>query len=229
MSTDRLEIICRPLDRWPREFTPDETYYGGRRVRPFKTSFDKTRRLLTAELRHLETSAAIVQVAVAEPEISVTTGWPNADVKPEHPGVIVAADTKHGALKWLCDACAKWTDNVHAIVLTLERLRLADLYGVTGKGEQYSGWKMLPGPITAGAGGAPVPTMSIDAAAVFVAGAAGLNVTAHQVLLSRPAWDKVYRVAAQLLHPDMTGGKPSDDWRRLQDAKQLLDGLHNKR
>jgi hypothetical protein len=64
--------------------------------------------------------------------------------------------------------CVKWTDNVHAIALTLERLRLADLYGVTSRGEQYAGWKMLPGPITAGPGAAP--TMSMEDAARFAAG-----------------------------------------------------------
>lgn len=221
MSTDRLEILCRPLERWPRDLRTV------RKTAPFRTPFDKTQRMLASELRHLEATTAIVQIAVTERQISVTTGWPNADTKPAHPGVIVAADTKFGALKWLCDACRDWTANVHAIVLTLERLRLADLYGVTGKGEQYAGWKMLPGPITASAGSAAAPQMNIEQAAAFVANAAGLEVTASQVLRSKPAWERVYRVAAKLLHSDAGGG--IDDWRRLQDAKQLLDGLHNKR
>lgn len=219
-----MEIITRPLDRWPRDFTPDETYVGGRKSRPFKTTFDKTLRILKHELRALDATTVVIQVALqSERDISVVTGLPRADAKFHHPGVIIAADTRHGALKWVCDACVKWTDNVHAIALTLERLRLADLYGVTSKGEQYTGWKMLPGPITAAAG----PTMSIEAAARFVAGLTAGMYTPEQIIKHRAMWTAAYRLAAETAHPDKGGY--AEMWKQLQDAKTLLDGLHQGR
>lgn len=213
-----LEIITRPLDRWPREFTQ------GRKSRPFKTAFQATLRKLRHELAELGTTTAVLQVAVAEPEISVTTGFPRGDRRPSHPGIILAADTKHGPLKWVCDDCADWTDNLHAIALTLERLRLADRYGVSGRGEQYSGWKMLPGPITAGGG---TTTMSIEDAARFVVGQAGVRSPYHSLLNSRESYEANYRRAARKLHPD-AGGDPYL-WTKLQDAKRILDNLHMRK
>jgi hypothetical protein len=219
-----MDIITRPLDRWPREFTPDETYIGGRKARPFKTSFDRTVRILKHELRELEATTVVLQVAVVtERDISVTTGLPRADARLQHPGVIVAADTKHGALKWACDACVKWTDNVHAIALTLERLRLADLYGVTSKGEQYTGWKMLPGPITATA-----KTMSIEEASRFVSGLTAGAFAPEQIIKHRTVWTSAYRDAADRAHPDRESGS-AEVWGKLQDAKTLLDSLHQGR
>jgi hypothetical protein len=119
--------------------------------------------------------------------------------------------------------CRRWTDNLHAIALTLERLRLADLYGVTKRGEQYAGWKMLPGPITAAAG--QKPTMSIDAAARFVAGLTGADAPA--LIRNRATWEKAFREAARMCHPDKA---PQDGrWEQLEQAAQLLNGLHSKK
>lgn len=210
-----MELLCRPLENWPREFTAER-----QRRNPFRTNFEKTRRKLLQELGKLEAHTVVVQIAFPEREISPVTGWPRADRSPEHPGVIVNADTKHGALKWVCDAFEEWTANVHAIALTLDRLRRAELYGVTRKGEQYIGWRLLPGPITAAA-----TTMSIEAAARFVSQHA--DVGADRLIKSRAAWEKAYRTASRKLHPDAGGAQ--NDWKQLQDASQLLNGLHSRK
>lgn len=214
----KTNLIFHPIDVWPRPPT------APRRRSPFKMTFEKTLRILRAELGRLDASTAIVQAGFSEREISSATGLPRADRRPGHPGIIVAADTKYGALKWACDACVDWTDNVHAVALTLERLRLADLYGVTRRGEQYSGWKMLPGPITA-VGAAP--TMSIDAAARYVAGMIP-SATSAAILSSRKEWERVKRAAVKSgVHPDH-GGTP-ETWAKFTDASTLLDSLHNRK
>lgn len=53
-------------------------------------------------------------------------------------------DTKKGSLRFPCDTYISWEDNLRAIVLTLERLRAIDRYGVTQHAEQYKGWNALP-------------------------------------------------------------------------------------
>jgi hypothetical protein len=58
--------------------------------------------------------------------------------------VTVAFDSKHGSLKYTADKFATWQENLRAIALGLEALRKVDRYGVTTRGEQYTGWKALP-------------------------------------------------------------------------------------
>lgn len=212
-----MQIQARPLEIWPRPLTKS------RRRSPFKTSWDKTVRNLRYELARLEATAVILRLAVREADISVTTGLPRADRPPAHPGVIIAADTKFGALQWLCDEFTSWTANVHAIALTLKRLRLADLYGVTRSGEQYKGWKMLPGPITASA---DAPTMTMEAAARFVANYT--NFAPADVLAKRAIWEKANRAVAKRLHPDVPGHDAAN-WKMYQDAAALLNHYHARR
>jgi hypothetical protein len=225
-----VQLTFRPLEGWPGELTPDHE----RRPKPFKTGLDRTLGLLRFELGHLGATLAVVQTAHAERDISVTTGRPRPDRPPRHPGVIVAADTRHGAAKWVCDDCERWSDNIHAITLTLERLRLADLYGVTKRGEQYRGFKMLPGPITSAAAG-----MSIEQAARFVAELLSAQSdaivmmnpygSAADLVRSKKEWEKARRAAAKLLHPDRShGDAQAARWAKFQEACQLLDGLHNR-
>jgi hypothetical protein len=188
-----LQIICRPLDGWPGQLLDAKARESGG---TFKMPFDRRVRKLRDELRRIGTSVAMIGTAHRESEISVTTGWPRADRQPQHPGVMVAADTKFGALKWYTDHFRDWTDNLHAIGLTLERLRLADLYGVTNRGQQYAGWKMLPGPITASG---PSSILTMEKAAAFVAeqaNRAGFNVSAHLILTHKKDWQQAYRQVA---------------------------------
>jgi hypothetical protein len=215
----KMQIFTRPLDRWPRDITTM------RKVRPFRTNWTGTWQKIRHELRCLEARTVILQLAIDEKDISTVSGLPRDDRMPRHSGVIIAADTKHGALKWVCDDCVRWRDNVHAIALTLERLRLADLYGVTKSGEQYAGWKMLPGPITAVDGGSE-NHMTLDAAARFVAGLAG--VAPGPLLAGRGNWVTAYRAAAKTVHADRAGHDPKK-WKQLEDAAKLLNDLHSRR
>lgn len=141
---------------------------------------------------------------------------------------MIAADTKYGSLKWTCDQFRDYWDNLHAIALTLERLRLADLYGVTKRGEQYSGWKMLPGPITATQSGA-MRVMTMEDAARFVSQCTAGAFSAAQLLKDKSAWQQAYRIAVKDIHPDMAGQQSDGGWDKLQEAAQLLNSLHNRK
>jgi len=84
----------------------------------------------------------------------------------------------------------------------LERLRLADRYGVTKNGEQYTGWRALPPPIPA------APPMDLREAFIFFGSPAAAE------------FNDRYRELAKRFHPD-TGGRP-DDWLRFQRASEIL-------
>jgi hypothetical protein len=87
----------------------------------------------------------VIEAQFTEDEIRLD-GRPRAGARPAFPGVIVSFDSKHGPLRFCCDDCVDWMDNVRAIALTMNYLRGADRYGVTKDGEQYKGWKALPPP-----------------------------------------------------------------------------------
>jgi hypothetical protein len=214
-----MEYKFRPIDKWPRAMTPGKE----RRVSPFKTSLDKTWRQLDAELRHLKAKEPIVvQVALDEKYIRLD-GRPRADAPdPKHPGVIIAFDAKIGGanpapLKFVCDACTRWQDNIRAITLTLERLRLADLYGVTKAGEQYTGWRALPGPIIT------PPAMTVEEAARSVGHAIGI-IDDASIIGSVETFKMSYRAACAKLHPDAGGNAAA--WQQLQQAADVLKRHH---
>ncbi len=130
----------RTLTTWPRKQTAS-------RVRgQFKAGYLQTLELIDKELFNLGARSAVIQLAILEDEIRKGDGMPRADYRPWHPGVVISFAGKHGPLQFACDHCRDWESNLRAIALTLERLRMADLYGVTQKGEQYKGWQSLPAP-----------------------------------------------------------------------------------
>lgn len=95
-------------------------------------------------------------------------------------------------------------------------------YGVTKRGEQYTGWKQLPG-------GTPMSApMTVEAAAKFLAehGNQSLIELGGWANLARPQYvaerEHAYRAAARRLHPDAGGN--TEDFQRLQEAKRVLDG-----
>lgn len=215
-----IEVTFRPIDVWPGDRTrhPDQA--------PFSAVWSKTLRLLSDELEHLRAKHVVVQLALPESAIRLD-GWPKADARPDHPGVILAFDSQHGPLKYATDRFSGgrwrsggetlpgWQCNLRAIALGLEALRKVDRYGITKRGEQYTGWKALGGGIAVG------PTMSLeDAARLLIAGAGSVN-TVREVLEHEFVRNEIYRMAAKKLHPDVGG--TTEDFQRLQEAKQLLD------
>jgi hypothetical protein len=152
-------------------------------------------------------------------------GWIRADARPRSPRVVVAL--RHPTLGWLryhCDqyttgpysAQPSWQANVRAIALSLEALRAVDRHGVTGKGEQYLGFKQLP------ASTSPVVATVEDAAAVL---ADESDETDEAVLTDVDAFRRAYRAAVRATHPDREGGT-ADAFHRVQAARRLLDVHH---
>lgn len=222
-----MNLIVRPLERWPREFTPASR----RKSRPFmrSNSTDAWRReaipwadtveLLERELRFLRVTTAVLQLAIAERDVR-HDGWVRADARPSHPGAIVAFEAPgKGPLSYACDAFDHWHDNVRGIAKGLEALRLVQRYGIAASGEQYVGWRAI-------GSGTPMPaaTMTLEAAARFLiehGEFGGEEASVEDLLDAGPdVIGAYYRAAAKKLHPD-AGGDPVA-FRRLGDARDLL-------
>ena len=125
-----------PIVRWPSESTRN------RKRSPFRGGWTSTSQLMEKELRQLRAKNVVLQMAVTHDDIRID-GWIRASASPSHPGVIVTFDSIHGPLSYPCDMFTDWQANVRAIGLALEALRKVDRYGVTKRGEQYTGWKRL--------------------------------------------------------------------------------------
>lgn len=100
--------------------------------------------LLRKEVAHLRKpgTPVVLQIAMREQDFRID-GMPRARAVPRHPGVILSIESRHGALSYPCDRFDRWQDNVRAIALGLEALRKVDRYGITKRGEQYTGWRAI--------------------------------------------------------------------------------------
>lgn len=216
-------IRFRPLQTWLRPFTKE------RRNSPFTAGYKDTLDKLENEIEQLSGKNVVIQLAITEDDLR-QDGWPRASARPTHPGVIVTFDCRHGALSFACDEFQNspgkqgWQANIRGIALTLERLRLVDLYGVTKSGEQYTGWKALPA--------APEPTAAqthspeVVAANVLLRACGGSYNGEHvrRVLSERDYFKAVYRQAAQKTHPDSGGSHQAAQ--QVNTAAEILKRRH---
>jgi hypothetical protein len=216
MSFYDMRAKFRPIDTWPAAETKS------RQWAPFRASWSQTTELLGRELRHLNAKNILCLMALRERDIRLD-GYPRADARPSHPGVILAFDSIHGPLKYACDRFTDWQDNVRAIALGLEALRKVERYGITKRGEQYVGWRAL-------ASGTE-PVMTVETAARVVAdfayrlgGGPHAYGAASRILESADELKARYREAARGVHPDSGGS--TKDFQRLQEAKRILDAHH---
>lgn len=205
MSTWPPGITIRPITAWPGQLT------RGRRRAPFFAKWHTTLADLKRELRQLQARNTVLQVAMADRDFRVD-GYPRADRRPEHPGVILSFDSKHGPLSYPCDTYTDWTDNLRAIALAMEALRAVDRYGVTRRGEQYAGWKALP----PGAGSTSSSGFATADEALRWMRAFDQTVPDAETLLPRD----LYRRLAKRLHPDAGGDRTT--WDQLDEARGLL-------
>lgn len=209
-ATKGLQYTFRPIEHWPKEETPDRD----RRRAPFKATYSATLKKLETELQHLGADIAVIQAAVDEGDVR-KDGLLRAYARPRHSGIIVAFQSKHGWLQFACDCFDRWEANLRGIALTLERLRMADLYGVTKSGEQYRGWQALPGPAT-GDNSGPITKRSVAVRYL----AAVLNCSIGDVEADPAA---AIRRAERQTHPDGPSGD-AKEFQRVQEAKGVLLG-----
>jgi hypothetical protein len=194
----------RPLGQWTGPATPA----GSRKQATFKATYPATLDLLFREAGKLGARDLVLQVDVSERYIR-TDGLPYANARyGSNPGVVISFASHHGPLRYATDAYTEWQDNLRAIALSLEALRAVDRYGVSKRGEQYTGWRALP----AGNGSRHFTS----------AGEALRWMQAQDELEGQQlAPGALYRKLARRMHPDTaTGSQP--EWNQLDSARQLL-------
>lgn len=162
----------------------------------FKATWSETITLLERELHMLRAEQIVIEADFREQDLRID-GLPRQNARrPSFPGVRLAFDSLHGPLIYATDAFTLWEHNVRAIALTLESLRRVDRYGVTGSGEQYTGWRQ----IEAAADG----ELSVDEARELLDFYGG------------------YAHAVKVTHPDRPGGN-RDAFERVQRARKVLE------
>lgn len=206
----------RPLGAWTEGNTEDR-----RRRSTFKATWSDTLRLLRRELAHLDAQNVVIQADFHERDLRIDGTGPRADARqPLHPGVRVAFDSRHGPLTYATDSCEFWQHNVRSIALGLAALRAVDRYGVTRRGEQYTGWAQLgPGAATPMNG-----AMSRDEAFALVVRLhpAALSTTDVADLAADPdLLRRVFRLARAQVHPDRNDGD-GRAFLRLEQAGRAL-------
>ena len=182
---------------------------GQRKVATFRATYPATLELLFREAEKLGAKHLVLQVDIRERDIR-TDGLPRANARHgENPGVIVSFESRFGPLRYATDVYTDWQDNLRAIALSLEALRAVDRYGVSKRGEQYTGWKALP----AGSGSAPFTTSQA---------AIRWMLTTLRDLGDYEGGEPrdVYRRLAKRLHPDT--GADRAEWDKLDAARNLL-------
>lgn len=201
----------RPLGRW----TDLETT-SRRGAHLFKAGWDATLSLLEYEIGCLNGADPVV-IQVDAPEGMIRRdGMLHARAKVGHPGVVISFQSKHGPLRYATDAYERqysygldgWQANVRAIALALEALRAVDRYGVTKRGEQYTGWRAIE---------APAPAFATPATA-----AAWMREYAQEIGIEWGGLEsrELYRRMARRMHPDT--GAPRAEWDRLDEARRVL-------
>jgi hypothetical protein len=176
-------------------------------------NYDETLDLLDKELRMLGVRKAVIQVDLPESKIRLD-GLPYAGARPEYQGIIFSFESKYGPLRYMTDVFDSWQDNLRAIALGLEALRKVDRYGITKKGEQYTGWKQLPASIEENIGG-------IENAAKILSRYSGFD--EPLILRDKEIYKKAYRATALKLHPDKGGDIGS--FTTLQKVKLMFENF----
>jgi hypothetical protein len=212
-----MQYRLRPIGTsWTDPVTSDDQ----RRQSLFKATWQDTLNRLFDEVDWLGGAGPVViQADLEEKDLRLDGGLrANAKVG-DFPGVIVSFDSRFGPLRYATDMhvagwnwkrMKSWQHNVRAVALALESLRAVDRYGVSKRGQQYTGWRAIA---------APAPTFaSADEAFRWMRKYAAdeLNLVIEGDLTPK----KLYRAMAMKMHPDQ--GHPRADWDRLDEARRML-------
>lgn len=194
----KLGITLRPFDNPPA---------SGGVYSPFDATLSATLEVLERELRMLDARVIVLQVGYREQDLRLD-GMPRANATMTHSAVALSFESKWGPLRYETNEFVKrgwsggdgWQQNLRAIALGMEALRKVDRYGVSKRGEQYTGWKQLTQTTD------PIQRMTAAEARAYLDDVWGGDATA----------------ALRATHPD-TGGDP-DEFRKVQRARELLRG-----
>ena len=183
-----MEVTFRPIEEWPEAgFEPQRARERSR----FDTEYPDQMALLKYELGRLGAEALVIRLALSDRDIR-RDGFPRANARPDHPGVVVEwqiGGTWYGRYN---DKYDHWHDCMFAIAKTLEALRGVERWGSVEGGEQYEGMRLE----------IEAPGSTENAARELLDSYGGLN------------------TALMATHPDR-GGDPGE-FRRVQDAREVL-------
>lgn len=213
-----LEYRHVRIHQWPGKFTAyhwrKDTVFKDKKNKPMPLS--DTFAILETEMRFLNGKNVILQTAHTGARDFRQDGRLRADARrPEHPGVILTFDSKHGALSYPCDHFHDWESNLRAVAFHLQNVRHSQLYGVGAHGEAYKGFAALP---------APAPPTDRETAIRTILKAAGRDVTPGICLtISEPSLRAAIVEAIQ----QCTGadGGDSELLARVQAARDVLRGV----
>lgn len=220
-----------PIVTWPGPVT------AKKRKALFSAKWPDTLKLLERELQKLGATNVVIQAHCDGKQIR-QDGMLRSDAKVTEPGVVVSFNSKYGSLSYPCDTFTTWHDNVRAVAVSLEKLRAVDRYGVTKRGEQYSGWARLPGPQVSTEVGTvhqvkpPLDAAKLRARALAYLATNGsilascLPGVVDEILANVAMYDHYLREARKNCHPDRNRGDDSR-WKRLEEIKQVLDAHHS--
>jgi hypothetical protein len=116
------------------------------RPSPFSANWGTTVGELRRELRLHGARLAVMELDLREQDFRMD-GLPRGDRTARSPGVRLSfkatAVPGQPNLRYEAVEFSKWQENVRALALGLESLRRVDRYGISKRGEQYTGWKAL--------------------------------------------------------------------------------------
>lgn len=194
----------------------DRTAFTGRhKPSPFSARWTDTEQLLLREVKALRGRDLVLEVDVLDGQIR-NDGRLYARAQVRTPAVRVAFESMHGPLTYATDLFPTWQDNVRAIALGLEALRRVDRYGITKRGEQYAGWKALPG----GNGGEP-SHMTADEAWSILGSYQPKNIAEWRLSHTQAELAAALRKARGANHPDRRKGDRTL-WDKVEQAAQVL-------
>lgn len=200
------DLQTRPIDQWPGQLRRARD----RKRAPFRAGYGRTLGDLARELNHLRAKSSVLLMAL-QPEDIRLDGRPRAGTKPAHPGIILVIETPTRPMRFPCDTYDDWGDNLRAIVLALAALRAVDRYGVTERGEQYTGWAQLPSP-NGDHWDRTAAQRFIESTLGYQPGTSNWNNAAFV--------DAAIRAAERKTHPDHGGD--AGEFNKVQQARRLL-------
>lgn len=196
-------------------------FTGEHRPSNFGVNYSQMIQLLDRELWFLDGENVVIEIDVTESQIR-NDGLPRADAKAASPACRLAFDSNQGPLIYATDAFVRrsykrgvmehdWQHNLYAIAKSLEALRLVDRYGVTGTGQQYTGFKAL------GAGIAmPASHMTSTDAVNVLTEQAGRRIDTDGI-----GPHELYKHARRAAHPDHNDGDHTL-WSKVEEAGRVL-------
>lgn len=196
-----IDARFKSIKSWPKKPTP-----ATERRNRFRSSWQQTLDLIEAELSKLKAGDIVIE-AYFRPEDIRNDGWPRSNARPSHPGVVLKFATKKGQMEFACDKFKDYQQNLRAIGMGLEKLRMVEDYGIVTEAEQYTGWLKLPA--------ASADDEATECAKILIQFASrtapdSVVLDTERILSVQAAFDQAWKFAVSAAHPDKPSGNAED-------------------